>query len=81
MRIQSSFINFKANYYNLLRKNNSVSVNQISTDNTENLGNKPVLISGDMQVPMLKKGDFYTAKIDADVDKYRIYYKDTDKFE
>lgn len=81
MRIQSSFINFKANYYNLLRKNNSVSVNQISTDNAENLGNKPVLISGNMQVPMLKKGDFYTAKIDADVDKYRIYYKDTDKFE
>lgn len=81
MRIQSSFTNFKANYYNLSKRNNNISLNQISTDNAEKLGNKPVLISEAKQYQMFKNGGFYTANVDDEIKKYKIFYQDTGKFE
>lgn len=81
MRIQASFTNFKANYYNLSKRNNNISLNQISTDNAEKLGNKPVLISEAKQYQMFKNGGFYTANVDDEIKKYKIFYQDTGKFE
>ena len=75
MKIQSSFTNFKANYYNLSKRNNDISLNQISTDNAEKLGNKPVLISEAKQYQMFKNGGFYTANVDDEIKKFLSRYR------
>ena len=57
----------------------------ISTDNKENLGKEPVLQyerRGKKQdFPMVYDGQYYTTKVIVRPDKYRIFYKDTGKYE
>lgn len=57
----------------------------ISTDNEENLGKEPVLQyerRGKIQdFPMVYDGKYYTTEVIVRPDKYRIFYKDTGKYE
>lgn len=81
MKIRQTNPIFKANYYNFTKNGSYLRMNQIKTDNEENLGNKPILVSDKFQIPMFKDGNFYTADLQDDLENYRIYYQDTDKYE
>ena len=83
--------NFRANYFTVDKKQNSrYLLTKISTDNEENLGAEPVLQYEykacdssiyKMEEPMVYDGKYYTSYCSPYIFKYRIYYKDTDKYE
>lgn len=96
MRINpvSNNINCKANFFTVKRSGKHFELRKISTDNEENLGKEPVLeyyysspTSDYKEIgkfPMQFDGKYYTANLFGygdNIDKYRIYYKDTDKYE
>ena len=71
MKIRQTNPIFKANYYNFTKNGSYLRMNQIKTDNEENLGNKPILVSDRFQIPMFKDGKFYTADLQDDLENYR----------
>ena len=73
--------NFKSNYFRFYQKNGEGTVNEISTDNAENLGKEPVLITDKETIAMDYDGKRYTAKSKYPIAEYKIYYKDTNKYE
>ena len=78
-------INYKANYFTIEKRGRYFLPPVISTDNEENLGKEPVLQyerNGEKyEFPMMYDGKYYTAQTTIDSDKYRIFYKDSGKFE
>ena len=78
-------INFQANYFGVGKLGRHCQFTTISTDNEENLGKEPVLQyerCGELQdFPMVYDGKYYTTKDGVRPDKYRIFYKDTGKYE
>lgn len=98
MRIVNiSNTNFKANYFTVTKHGRFYDLDKISTDNEENLGNEPVLLSlqeyynfqtksvdaYETEYPMAYDGKYYTTTKDVSkgIYSYRIYYKDTGKYE
>ncbi len=77
--------NFKANYFTIEKKGKFFFPTVISTDNEENLGKEPVLQyerEGEKyEFPMVYDGKYYTTQSTVSTNKYRIYYKDTGKYE
>ncbi len=80
-----SNINFKANYFTVDKMGKYYKFTRISTDNEEHLGHEPVLEFYERHSayvePMTYDGKYYTATVEPDTDRYRIYYKDTGKYE
>ena len=78
-------INFQANYFRVDKLDRHCQFMTISTDNEENLGKEPVLQCerrGKIQdFPMVYDGKYYTTEVIVIPDKYRIFYKDTGKYE
>ena len=88
MKVQSIISyqsNFKANYFTIEKRGKYYNLDKISTDNAEKLGEKPVLQANiqnvDCEFPMLYDGKYYTTELPSYVKKYRIFYKDTGKYE
>jgi hypothetical protein len=81
----NSAVNFQSNFYTVNKRGNYFNIRKISTDNEENLGKEPVLqtnyLDEDIELPMTYDGKYYTADFKYDINKYRIYYKDTGKYE
>ena len=81
----NKFINFKANFFTVQKRGKYFYHTAISTDNQENLGKEPVLIyekEGEKyEIPMVYDGKFYTTQSSVSTNKYRIFYKDTGKYE
>ena len=82
--------NFKANYFTVEKKGHKYVLLKISTDNEENLGKEPVLEFKSLgyknkavkyEFPMAYDGKYYTTMVYPHTDKYRIFYKDTGKYE
>ena len=73
--------NFKSNFYHIHNVEREGRIDKISTNNSENLGNEPVLITDREMIPMDYDGKHYTAKINFPAKQYKIFYKDTGKFE
>ena len=74
-------INFKANFFKV-KKYGQCSGISISTDNSENLGFRPVLETENDQIPMVYDGKYYTTEYNIyDTYKYKIKYEDTGKYE
>ncbi|MBQ6516665.1 hypothetical protein IJI31_05745 [bacterium] len=78
-------INFKKNYFCVQKRGELYRLNQIATDNEENLGKEPVLIGHvegeDYERPMSYNGKYYSAEAFSGTTNYKIYYKDTGKYE
>ena len=78
-------INFKKNYFEVQKRGNNYLLSQIGTDNEENLGKEPILqiTSGNykFESPMEYKGKNYMGAVSPSTSSYRIYYKDTGKYE
>ena len=78
-------LNFKANYFRVDKLGKHYQFMTISTDNEENLGKEPVLQyekCGKLQdFPMVYDRKYYTTEVVVRPDKYRIFYKDTGKYE
>lgn len=91
MRNQKIGINnttFKANYFTVNKSGKYFNLTSISTDNEENLGKEPVLEYNDRkgkkkEIPMVYDGKYYCTKYSCPTGnfKYRIFYKDTNKYE
>lgn len=81
----NKFINFKANFFTVQKRGKYFYHTAISTDNQENLGKEPVLIyekEGEKyEIPMVYDGKFYTTQSSVSTNKYRIFYKDSGKYE
>ena len=74
-------INFKANYYKVLKYGNSTSA-KVMTDNAGNLGSKPVHINWDNErTEMIYDGQYYITKFQVIDGEYKILYEDTGKYE
>ena len=74
-------INFKANYYKTQNYGKATST-KVMTDNSENLGSKPVHINwNDQKTEMIFDGQFYTTKSFVLGDEYKILYEDTGLYE
>lgn len=74
-------INFKANFFKV-KKYAQCSGIYISTDNSENLGSKPLLETENRKIPMVYDGEYYTTEYSIyDNIKYKIKYEDTGKYE
>ena len=78
-------ISFKANYFTVEKKGQGYSLIKVSTDNEENLGQEPTLEFNSTvkkyEFPMAYDGKYYTTYVFPQTDKYRIFYKDTGKYE
>lgn len=78
-------ISFKANYFTVEKKGQGYSLIKVSTDNEENLGQEPTLEFNSTvkkyELPMAYDGKYYTTYVFPETDKYRIFYKDTGKYE
>ena len=78
-------INFKKNYFCVQKRGEIYRLNQIATDNEENLGKEPVLIGHvegeNYERPMRYNGKYYSAEVFSGTTSYKIYYKDTGKYE
>lgn len=76
---------FKANFFTVQKRGSYFDLDKISTDNAENLGKAPVLQTKtenvDCEFPMTYDGKYYTTELPSYIDKYRIFYKDTGKYE
>ena len=85
MQINQIGINFKSNYFTVEKIGNHYNLSKISTDNEENLGKEPVIQTQyagcNVELPMAYDGKYYTADVERSVNKYRIFYKDTGKYE
>ena len=85
MQINKTGINFKANFFTIEKKGCNYNLSKISTDNKENLGKEPVLqtqyAEHDFELPMVYDGKYYTTNVVPFINKYRIYYQDTGKYE
>ena len=86
MKINSiNNINFKKNYFGISKYGKFYELHKIATDNEENLGKEPVLqyerFGEKYEFPMMYDGKYYATQSIIDTDKYRIYYKDTGKYE
>ena len=79
--INNYHTNFKANFYTVEKRGKYYSLDRISTDNAEKLGEKPVLRSSIDDFPMTYDGKYYTTKVPSYLENYRIYYSDTGKYE
>ena len=83
--INNNQLSFKANYFRVDKLGRHCQFMTISTDNEENLGKEPVLQyerRGKIQdFPMVYDGKYYTTEVIVRPDKYRIFYKDTGKYE
>jgi hypothetical protein len=83
--INNNQLSFKANYFRVDKLGRHCQFMTISTDNEENLGKEPVLQyerRGKLQdFPMVYDGKYYTTEVIVRPDKYRIFYKDTGKYE
>lgn len=81
----NKFINFKANFFTVQKRGKYFYHTAISTDNQENLGKEPVLIyekEGEKyEIPMVYDGKYYTTQSSVNTNKYRIFYKDSGKYE
>ena len=78
--------NFKANYHTVEKKGRYFEHSKISTDNEEKLGKEPVLeyqcSVQKFEFPMSYDGKYYTTPVYKNaIDNYRIFYKDTGKYE
>ena len=71
----------KANFYHYRQCDGDGVIDKIFTNNYENLGNEPVLITDNEQLPMIFDGKYYSANLKYPTKQYKIYYKDTDKYE
>ena len=76
----NSNINFKANFFKV-KKYGQKSGIYIITDNSENLGSRPVLETQTSQIPMVYDGKYYTTEYTIHDNKYKIKYEDTGKYE
>ncbi len=83
-------VNFKANYFTVEKLGHNYTLSKISTDNEENLGKEPVLEYKSLgyknkvfkyEFPMSYDGKYYTTMVYPNTDRYRIFYKDTGKYE
>ena len=77
---------FKANYYTIEKRGKYFNLSRISTDNEENLGKEPILEyqssdNSKYEFPMIYDGKYYTTSVLRETTKYRILYKDTEKYE
>jgi hypothetical protein len=83
--INNNQLSFKANYITIEKRGKFFIPTVVSTDNEENLGKEPVLQyerKGEKyEFPMVYDGKYYTTKSTIGSNKYRIYYKDTGKYE
>ncbi len=81
----SQLISFKANYFTVIKEGKAYRLLKISTDNEENLGKEPVLeyqsSCKKFEFPMTYDGKYYTTYVYPHTDNYRIFYKDTGKYE
>lgn len=77
--------NFKANYFTIEKRGKYFLSPTISTDNEENHGKEPVLqyeqAREKYEFPMVFDGTYYTTQSTVSANKYRIFYKDTGKYE
>jgi len=74
-------INFKANYYKVLNYGKTTST-KVMTNNSENLGSKPVYINwNDQKTEMIYDGQYYITKYFVLGDEYKILYEDTGLYE
>ena len=69
------------NFYNFHQYDGEGVISGICTLNADNLGNEPILITDKEELPMFFDGKYYYAAIKYPTHQYRIYYKDTDKYE
>ena len=83
--VNNNQLTFKANYFTVDKRGSYFNIRKISTDNEENLGKEPVLqtkyLGEDVELPMIYDGKYYTAESKYDINNYRIFYKDTGKYE
>lgn len=78
-------ISFKANYFTVEKNGQGYNLRKVSTDNEENLGQEPILefnsTAKKYEFPMAYDGKYYTTLVYPQTDKYRIFYKNTGKYE
>lgn len=74
-------INITANFYHFNQYDGEGMISKICTDNSENLGCEPILVTERECVPMIFDGKHYSACVKYPVKQYQVYYKDTEKFE
>ena len=83
--INNNQLSFKANFFTVEKKGQNYTFWKISTDNEENLGKEPVLEFksniAKYEFPMTYDGKYYTTMVYPHTDNYRIFYKDTGKYE
>ena len=72
---------FQSDFYHIHQVDSEGYIDKISTDNSENLGKEPVLMTDAETIAMDYDGQYYTAKIKFPAKEYRIFYKDTGMFE
>lgn len=78
---QAEKIKFAANFYHFDQYDGEGMISKICTDNSENLGSEPILVTERECIPMAFDGKYYSAELKYPVKQYQIYYKDTEKFE
>lgn len=82
MKIQThNDFSFKTNYFHYQKVGNRIYLDKIITDNAEDLGKNPIVLSNDKEFPMSYDGKYYTSKLTNSISNYRIYYKDTNLYE
>lgn len=70
-----------ANYYHFCQLDGEGIIDKIYTDNSENLGAEPILITNNENIPMTCDGKYYSASVKSQISEYKIYYKDTGLYE
>ena len=77
----SDKIDFNSNLYLFSQHAGEGVVSKIFTSNPKNLGNTPILITDNERLHMTFDGQYFSADIKQSISQYKIYYKDTDKYE
>ena len=73
-------LKFKANFFKVEKYGQSTGI-YICTDNSEKLGNQPILETTNITSPMVYDGNYYIEKLPFNQNKYKIKYADTGKYE
>ena len=73
-------LKFKANFFKVEKYGQSTGI-YICTDNSEKLGNQPILETTNITSPMVYDGKYYIEKLPFNQNKYKIKYADTGKYE
>ena len=73
-------LKFKANFFKVEKYGQSTGI-YICTDNSEKLGNQPILETTNITSPMVYDGKYYMEKLPFNQNKYKIKYADTGKYE